>query len=256
MKTKLSILAIILFIGVMVFSSYKIYTHYTKDKQYTDAFDSLAGIVEQAQSDEDTTVETAPFTEDKTVLPDYNTLYLQNSDIVGWIRIDGTTINYPVMQTPDDPDYYLKHNFNKEYSSYGIPYAAGNCDVFEPSDNIIIYGHHIKNGKMFGALEDYKRRSFYNEHSAIQFDTLTEHGEYAIFAVFKTVAYSDSGFAFYNFIDAADEDEFNAYISKCKELSLYDTEITAEYGDKLLSLSTCEYSSQNGRLVVVAKKIS
>jgi len=248
-------MGIILCIGVMVFSGIMIYRHYAQDKQYTDEFDSLAEIVEQAQSDEDTAVETAPLTEDETVLTDYGALYLQNSDMVGWVTIEGTTINYPVMQTPDDPDYYLKHNFNEEYSDYGVPYVAGDCDVFQPSDNVIIYGHHIKNGKMFGALEDYKNQSFYEEHKIIRFDTLTQKAEYEIIAVFKTVVHSENGFAFYSFIHAADEDDFNAYVSKCKELSLYDTGVTAEYGDKLITLSTCEYSRQGNRLVVVAKKV-
>ena len=122
------------------------------------------------------------------------------------------------------------------------------------SDNLVIYGHHIKGGKMFGALEDYKSQSFYEEHKTIQFDTLTQRGEYEIIAVFKTVAYSSQGFRYYDFVNADSEDEFNAYIQKCKELALYETGVTAEYGDRLITLSTCEYSAQNGRLVVVAKK--
>lgn len=252
MRNTIYTIGIILCVCCMVLSGIMIYRHYAQDKQYTDEFDDLAALINQADDQE----ESVPFSEDETVLPEYAALYLQNSDMVGWIKIEGTTIDYPVMQTPDDPDYYLKHNFEKQDSDYGVPYAAGDCDVFEPSDNVIIYGHHIKNGKMFGALEDYKNQSFYEGHKIIQFDTLTEKAEYEIIAVFKTVVYSESGFAFYSFIHAANEDDFNAYVSKCKELSLYDTGVTAEYGDKLLTLSTCEYSSENGRLVVVAKKIS
>ncbi|MEE0557654.1 MAG: class B sortase, partial [Blautia wexlerae] len=119
----------------------------------------------------------------------------------------------------------------------------------------VIYGHHIKGGKMFGALEDYKSKSFYEEHKNIQFDTLTEQAEYEIVAVFKTVAYSSEGFRYYDFVDAENEEDFNSYIGKCKELALYDTGVTAGYGDRLITLSTCEYSAQNGRLVVVAKKV-
>ena len=128
------------------------------------------------------------------------------------------------------------------------------CDIAE-SDNLVIYGHHIKGGKMFGALEDYKSKSFYEEHKTIQLDTLTEQAEYEIVAVFKTVAYSSEGFRYYDFVDAENEEEFNSYVGKCKELALYDTGVTAEYGDRLITLSTCEYSAQNGRLVVVAKKV-
>lgn len=187
-------------------------------------------------------------------LAKYQELYLQNEDMVGWISIAGTTINYPVMQSRNNPNFYLKHNFEKDYSDLGTPYVQENCDIAE-SDNLVIYGHHIKGGKMFGALEDYKSKSFYEEHKTIQFDTLTEQTEYEIVAVFKTVAYSSEGFRYYDFVDAENEEEFNSYVGKCKELALYDTGVTAEYGDRLITLSTCEYSAQNGRLVVVAKKV-
>ena len=159
------------------------------------------------------------------------------------------------MQTPNEPNYYLKRNFEKKYSDLGTPYIQENCDL-TGSDNLVIYGHHIKGGKMFGALEDYKSQSFYEEHKTIQFDTLTQRGVYEIIAVFKTVAYSSQGFRYYDFVNAESEDEFNDYIQKCKELALYETGVTAEYGDRLITLSTCEYSAQNGRLVVVAKKDS
>ena len=109
---------------------------------------------------------------------------------------------------------------------------------------------------MFGALENYKSKDFYEEHKTVCFDTLTKQGEYEIIAVFKTVAYSSAGFRYYDFVDAEDENDFNAYIAKCKELALYDTGVTAEYGDRLITLSTCEYSAQNGRLDVVAKKVA
>ena len=175
--------------------------------------------------------------------------------MVGWISIAGTTINYPVMQTKNNPNFYLKRNFEKEYSDLGVPYIQENCDI-ATSDNLIIYGHHITGGRMFGALEDYKSQSFYEEHKTIQFDTLTEQAEYEIIAVFKTVAYSAQGYRYYDFVDAENEEEFDAFVGKCKELALYDTGVTAEYGDRLITLSTCEYSAQNGRLAVVAKKIN
>ena len=102
-------------------------------------------------------------------------------------------------------------------------------------------------------MEDYKSKSFYEEHKTIHFDTLTQQGEYEIVAAFKTVAYSSEGFRYYDFVRAESEEEFNAYVETCRELALYDTGVTAEYGDRLITLSTCEYSAANGRLVVVAK---
>ena len=210
-------------------------------------------MVEQAPTDE-TVPDDAPVSEGEDLLAKYQKLYLQNEDMVGWISIAGTTINYPVMQSRNNPNFYLKHNFEKEYSDLGTPYVQENCDIAE-SDNLVIYGHHIKGGKMFGALEDYKSKSFYEEHKNIQFDTLTEQAEYEIVAVFKTVAYSSEGFRYYDFVDAENEEDFNSYVGKCKELALYDTGVTAEYGDRLITLSTCEYSARNGRLVVVAKMV-
>lgn len=183
----------------------------------------------------------------------YAELYAQNSDFIGWIRIDGTSIDYPVMQSKDDPDFYLKHNFSKEYSRFGIPYMQENCGF--SSDNIIIYGHNIKSKSMFNELTEYKDKDFYTAHKYITFDTLEEQRTYKVIAAFKTVAYSDSGFKYYAFVNANTEEEFDDYVAKCKALSFYDTGVTAEYGDKLLTLSTCEYSQKNGRLAVVSKLI-
>ena len=177
-------------------------------------------------------------------------LYKTNNNIVGWIKIENTNINYPVMQTKNNPNYYLRRNFYKEYSIFGTPYMAENCDI-ETSDNLIIYGHHIRENKLFGELKNYESKEYYNNHKIIKFYTMQEKAEYEIIAVFKTV-YTD--FQYYKFYDAEDEREFKAFINKCKELSFYDTEKTAVYKDKLMTLSTCEYSNQNGRLVVVAKK--
>lgn len=128
----------------------------------------------------------------------------------------------------------------------------------EPSDNLVIYGHHMSNGSMFAHLEKFKSKDFWSEHRIITFNTLTDKQEYEIVAVFRTVVYTDSpeAFKFYRFIDAESANEFDDFIAKCKELSFYDTGVTAEYGDKLITLSTCEYSRNNSRLVVVAKHIT
>ena len=252
------LIAAVCLLGAAAFCSYHIYDHYAKESEQEEAFEEIAEIVEQAQEQENPEKklpDDALVSEGDDVLAHYKELYLQNEHLVGWLSIAGTTINYPVMQTVDIPNYYLKRNFEKEYSDLGTPYVQENCDL-DSSDNLIIYGHHIKGGKMFGALEDYKSMSFYEGHKTIQFDTLTQQGVYEIIAVFKTVAYSSEGFRYYDFVDAENEEAFNAYIEKCKELALYDTGVTAEYSDRLITLSTCEYSAQNGRLVVVAKKVA
>lgn len=129
-----------------------------------------------------------------------------------------------------------------------------NCDL-EQSDNVMIYGHHMKNGSMFSDLCKYESEDFYQEHKIVHFDTLADFGEYEIVAVFKTVAYSQEGFKYYHFVNAEDKAAFDEFIAECKSLALYDTGITAEYGDKLITLSTCEYSRTNGRMVIVAKLV-
>lgn len=251
-QSVICIAAAVCLLGAAAFCGFHVYDHYAHQNEQTEAFEEIAQKVEQAQEDESQAPE-IPLTEEESILPEYGGLFLQNPDMVGWIKIEGTNINYPVMQTPNEPNFYLKHNFEKEYSDLGTPYVQEDCDI-AASDNLVIYGHHIKGQKMFGALEEYKSQSFYEEHKTIQFDTLTQHNEYEVIAVFKTVAYSSEGFRYYDFVNAENEDEFNAYVGKCKELALYDTGVTAEYGDRLITLSTCEYSAQNGRLVVVAKK--
>ena len=251
-QSMICLAAAVCLLGMAAFSVYHIYDHYAQLDEQTEVFDEIAEVVAQAP-DEEPVPDDVPVSEGEDVLSKYKELYLQNEDMVGWISITGTSINYPVMQTKDEPNYYLKHNFEKQYSDLGTPYIQENCDLLT-SDNLIIYGHHISGNRMFGALEDYKSKSFYEEHKTIQFDTLTEQAEYEIVTVFKTVAYSSSGYRYYDFVDAKNEEEFNAYIKTCKELALYDTGVTADYGDRLITLSTCEYSATNGRLVVVAKR--
>ena len=187
-------------------------------------------------------------------LPQYQALYAQNSDLAGWIQIDGTNINYPVMQSKHDPDFYLKHNFEKADSPHGCPYVQANCDLQTPSDNILVYGHNMKDGTMFSDLLQYKRESFWEQHRIIRFDTLTAQAEYTVMAVFRGEA--EDLFAYYQFADAETPQEFAAYVDACKNASLYETGVTAVYGDKLLTLSTCDDSGKNSRMVIVAKRIT
>lgn len=251
------------FAVLFVWCTVKIYRIYADERKSAESFESLVELVIDVPSEavtitaENVASETNQFTEPKKISSreKYAPVYEQNSDFVGWITIDGTNINYPVMQTKEDPDFYLKHGFDKSYSDYGVPFVQGDCDVLT-SDNLVIYGHNMKNGTMFSDLEKYADEEFYRSHRYINFDTLTDYGTYEIFAVFRTVAYSEDGFKYYNFVDLADAEDFNSFVEKCTELSLYDTGVTAVYGDKLLTLSTCEYTRTNGRFVVVAKLVN
>lgn len=183
-------------------------------------------------------------------------LYLENADMVGWIQIEGTGIDYPVMQTPADPNYYLKHNFEKSYTDYGCPFMQADCDALCPSDNLIIYGHNMKDGSMFADLAKYRSKDFWQAHKTVWFDTALGSSAYEIFAVIHTTVQADAAdaFPFYRFVDAASPEEFADYVSACKARALYDTGISAEYGDKLLTLSTCDNITDNGRWLVIAKQ--
>ena len=193
--------------------------------------------------------------ENVQLLPEFLQLYGLNNDLVGWITVPGTKIDYPVMQTPDVEDYYLRRDFYEKKASAGSIYVEEFCDVFIPTDNVTIYGHMMRNGSMFADLAGYKKQSFWEEHKIIEFNTLREHHTYEVFAVFLTTASVGKGFTYHSFDMAEDQKEFDTYVAKCKKISLYDTGITPQYGDKLITLSTCEYSQTNGRLVVVASRI-
>lgn len=254
MKKRFYVAGIVFCMLTLCISLFQIISHYADGKKHTGDFAELAAFVEQAEETEDKGKALQKGGEDLQLLR-YQELAEQNNDLAGWIYIEGTTVNYPVMYTPDSPDFYLKHNFEKEKSDYGVPYMAEDCDPSGNGDNLIVYGHHIKGGRMFGALMDYTKKEFYESHKIIRFDTLEELAEYEIVAVFKTTVYNNTGFPYYLFTNADKEADFNAYVEECKALALYDTGVTAKYGDKLISLSTCEYSAPNGRLVVVAKKV-
>ncbi len=245
MYKKFYIFLVIMLVASLVTSISYIIINYKEDKEQNEVFEELENIITEEQEEKSE--------EQQEENKNLQKLYELNNDFIGWLKIENTNISYPVMQTDSNrKDYYLRKNFYKQYSQLGTPYIAEYCNVRE-SDNLIIYGHHIKNNQMFGELENYKKKEFYNNHKVINFNTIYENADYEIISVFKTVTYT--GFEYYKFVNSNSKQEFDTFIKKCKELSFYEIEKTAEYGDKLITLSTCEYSNQNGRLVVVAKKI-
>lgn len=270
MRKAIRIVLTLIFICTAAFSGWKIFTYYKGAHDNTSKYDALAKIVESAESEESGTSDKTDSskeneensavseTDENAIIPELSELYSQNSDLIAWINIPDTNINYPVMQTKDDPDYYLHKGFDKEYSDYGCPYVAENCDVDRPSDNIIVYGHNMVVGVMFAQLEKFEDKDFWSEHKEFSFYTLHEKRKYEIFAVFKTTVYDENTdeFKYYQFVDSSDKEDFNAYVDKCKSLALFDTDVEVKYGDKLITLSTCEYSGDNSRLVVVAKQIT
>lgn len=236
----------IIFITSFIISVVYIVKNEKEDKKQNEVFEELENIITECQDEQKEKHQEESINLQK--------LYELNNDFVGWLEIKNTNISYPIMQTENNrKDYYLRKNFYRQYSQLGTPYIAEYCNI-KTSDNVIIYGHHIKNNQMFGELEKYKNKEFYDNHKVINFNTIYENTDYEIIAVFKTVAYT--GFEYYKFVNSNSKQEFDTFIKRCKELSFYATEKTAEYGDKLITLSTCEYSNKNGRLVVVAKKLN
>ena len=191
------------------------------------------------------------------VLEKYKKLFSQNKSLIGWIKIDDTNIDYPVMQTVNN-EYYLDHNYNQQYDKNGSIFLDKDCDITNPGTNMIIYGHHMKSGKMFGNLKLYSNKDYYEKHRIIQFDTIYEEGRYEVMYVFRSRIYNEDEivFKYYQFFDVATPEEFDSNMAEMAKIALYDTGVTAKYGDKLITLSTCDNSEQDGRFVVVAKKIN
>lgn len=208
-------------------------------------------IPETALSDETDDISA----QEPEIMEKYKSLYAENNDLIGWLSIPGTVINYPVMQCEDD-EYYLHHSFYGEEDKYGCLYVRNRADVNTPDTNFIIYGHNMRDGSMFGDLDEYQDETFLKEHPLIYFDTLYEKRTYEIMAVFLSQVYSseDDVFKYYEFYQAETEDEFRSFYEAVTNLSLYETGVTAQFGDTFLTLSTCAYHVTDGRFVVIAKR--
>lgn len=250
----------------MVFSLYMIADTLITGKQEQNAFDELTALVaqekekpeneQQSFSDQKphTAGEKKPDSAEPVMLPEYAAVYEQNHDFFGWLRIDDTPINYPVMYTPEDPQYYLRRAFDRSDSRSGTPFLDAAC--YEGCGNYIIYGHHMKNDTMFGTLLKYAEKDYWEKHRTIHFDTLYTHDEYEVIAAFygRAFAKGESGFRYYQYTDLTNPDTFEEFIAQVNAAAIYDTGITAEFGDALITLSTCSYHTDNGRLAVVARK--
>ncbi|MBO4888211.1 MAG: class B sortase [Firmicutes bacterium] len=171
---------------------------------------------------------------------------------VGWLRIDGTAINYPVMQSKDDPEFYLHHAISGEYSYPGVPFLDARCDI-GVSNQLIIYGHNMRNGTMFHDLRYYSSYSYWQSHRYICLDTVCGPSKYEVMAVIQYDVDHDS-FRFNAFTEM-DADTFVWFVQQVHVRHVYETNVTASFGDELLTLSTCDWTYTNGRLLVIARRI-
>ena len=211
--------------------------------------------IKQSEPESDGTI-TFDTYEIPPVLNKYSDTYEKNEDLVGWIKIEDTNIDYPVVQGEDN-EYYLSHNFKGKNDANGCIFVDMNCSIYPRSKNIILYGHHMKSGKMFANLEKYDNYDFYINHRKFTFDTIYEEAEYEIVFVFRDYVHAsdDTEFKYYEFVDVTSETEFESYMTDLRNKSIYNSNIPVSFDDELLTLSTCDYMQANGRFVVMAKKI-
>ena len=196
----------------------------------------------------------------QTPARNYLPLLQENSDLAAWLMIEGTEVDYPVLYTPNEPEYYLRKAFDGSYALSGSLFIGADC--VPDGTNIIIYGHNMKDGSMFGGLDSYADEDYAREHPEIIYDLIQPDGSYerltfTVMAAFYSRIYSvdeKNVFRYYYSTDLSDPDAFQYYIEEVLSASLYDLGVTTEYGDRLLTLSTCSYHTEDGRFVVVARE--
>lgn len=285
-RTRMTFYALIMiFASIFLLCAVYLGKYFVDTQSAAQSYDQLASIKDQAtagtlapdhSSPSDPTAPTDPASPGETrpleMLPDLKAIYDLNSDLVGWIKLPALKIDYPVMQTPDNRDFYLYRDFYQKRNDTGCLYIRETCDVFKPSDNIVIYGHAMKTGDMFGRLYNYRTKAFWEQNQYFDFDTLYERHTYQIFAVFITSGTQKDkngnpvGYPYHRLNDFSNAAAFDQFIADIKGAaftkeggyvgkSLYDTGITPTYGDKLVCLSTCEYTIDDGRLVVMGVQV-
>lgn len=252
----LILLCIMVFIGIAAYF-YFLFIQSDSNEEISEAVKEL--IVEETTEKENNEAINLDYyiIDGVPVQEKYKDIYLKNKDFVGWITIDDTEIDYPVVQTLDDEEYYLRRDFEGNYNIAGTLFLDRQSSFKLPSDNMIMYGHHMHNGTMFKGLLKYEDEDYYKEHKYITFDTINGNATYEVIAAYRTQIYSEdsNAFKYYEFHNALSAEEFDDFIDNSKKLTPYIIDCSAKIGDKLLTLSTCAYHTSNGRYVVIAKRI-
>ncbi len=267
MKNRILNILTVVFALTFVISGFFLVRYYVNSDKQEKVYHELSQLMEQGEEsaapENETEQPQSPYVavidpkgNTQMILRQFEALYKKNPDVYGWMRIEGTVVDYPVMYKPEKEEFYLRKNFFGEKATHGCLYIQESCSVEPRSDNLTVYGHNMRDGSMFGCLKNYRKKDFWQAHPVITFNTLKEEARYEIFGVFITTASMGEGFAYHTFVDLPGEETFNAFVDTCKKLSLYDTGIDPQPGDQLLTLSTCNKSMTNGRLVVVARRIT
>ena len=237
-KKIIFLLLAIFLVGVLIYSLYQSLIIYIPQMQEQDRFGEIKRMVKEEKKQSDGR---SKFIE----------LVRMNGDFTGWLKIKKTEIDYPVVSPPGkDKEYYLHRDFDKNYSFSGTPYIGAGAD--ENSDAFIIYAHNMKNGTMFGDLDDYKDKDWAKEHKNIEFETISEKRKYCVFAAIQTKVGSKDEYKYYNKTGQLNEKEYVDFLKEIKEISLIDLGNYPEKKAQILMLSTCSYHTDNGRFVVLA----
>lgn len=259
-KRRKGLIALCIILATGCIGYFSVYTYMNRKTQSESA--DWAQLKEEnkrkPQTEEEFVIHRTAKAETPDILSEYEILYNKNKKLIGWVKIADTNIDYPVMQTVDN-EYYLNHDFDQNKDKNGCIFMDKDCDVIDRSTNLIIYGHDMRSGAMFGHLDKYTDESFFKEHQTFQFDTIYEKGTYQVVYVFqaKVLAEDEIAFKYYQFIDANSEEEFLSNMAEMAAMSMYDTGVTPPYGSELVTLSTCDTSQgAEGRFVVVGMRIA
>lgn len=237
---------LIILLIVVFFSGFKIADYYYEAYKQKQLFNTVEDKINKEQKGKKKV-------NGKQIQNKYLELFKENNDFVGWIKIKDTKINYPVMKTRKQFDYYLMRNFKKQYSIYGTPFIGENCTTKISAFNTVIYGHHMNNGTMFSDLMKYKDKTFYDNHKYVRFNTLQVNRKYKIVYAFVSEVNKKSSFEYYNVSNWRNKKRKNRYIKELEKIKLYETGEKITLKDKLLTLSTCENTNKNSRMVIVCK---
>ena len=252
------------FVLLFIFSSGMLIHDFVRSAREQAANEALVQRVEQGVSLGEGTSETSSGNSTSAQTSEqernYQPLIQENSHLAAWLMMEDTEVDYPVLYTPEEPEYYLRRAFDGSYALSGSLFIGANS--FPDGSNIIIYGHDMKDDSMFGSLDSYADEDYAREHQKIIYDLIQPDGSYErltfeVMAAFYSRIYSvdeENVFRYYYGTDLSDPDAFQYYIEEVMSASLYDLGVTAEYGDRLLTLSTCSYHTEDGRFVVVARE--